>query len=145
MTLEILRITEDWPLPLKVKVDAYFAAQRIDLRNVLRVDLVLALLRIGDKDCLERVQELTGKPITRCPSAVPPWPPKPPAKRPSRALRVTKIGDAPAASTGMHDRFRQVRLGMTQEQMIARGVTVRDIRYWKKTGRIELGYGETGA
>jgi hypothetical protein len=77
-----LELTENWSTELKTKVSEYFAKERIEVRDVLRVDLVLALLRIGTPDAMERVPELTGKAITRCPSGVPPWPPKPVASFP---------------------------------------------------------------
>jgi hypothetical protein len=127
-------ITADWPVELKVRLGSYFAQQRIDARDVLRVDIVLALLRLGE---LERVQELTGRPITKCPSGVPPWPPVPP-KATARSPVVSMIGTPPCASTEMAARFASVRKGMTKAQLLARGVTQRDIRYWEKTKRIEF-------
>jgi hypothetical protein len=58
-------------------------------------------------------------------------------KLPTRA-KVSRLGELRCQSTVMAGRFRRVRLGMTQEQMLAQGVTLRDIRYWKKTGCIEF-------
>lgn len=136
----VLELTEGWPLSLKQRLDAYFTLQHVDLRHVLRVDLVLALLRIGGEDALERASELTGRPITKCPSAVPPWPPKPPPLR-AALPRVTKIGEPPSEGTEMHGRFMWVRVGMTREQLLRRGITPRDIRYWEKTDRLEFSKG----
>lgn len=131
--------TEEWSLGLRLAASAYIADGRLKPDSMLRVDVVLMLLRIGDKEALERVQELTGKSILKCPSAVPPWPPKP-VERSAVVPKVTTIADNPCLpGTDMFYRYNLVKKGMTREQLISRGCQARDIRLWKSNGHIKFG------
>lgn len=137
----VAKLMIGWPVQLQLSVDRYVVQHRLDVKKFLPVDLVLILLRIGTKEALERATELTGKPITRCPSGMPPWPPKPTMAPPpcSREPVVSRVVENPCPpSTDMHRRFATVRKGLTKEQLIARGCQVRDIRYWQNKGHIEF-------
>lgn len=139
MTTPIHELMVGWPASLQLALSRYMEGNRIDPRTCLRVDLVLALLRIDTPEALDRVRELTGKLIVKCPSAVPPWPPLPPAARP-QVPTVTMVGknDFPS-SRPMAARFGQVKKGMTREQLLARGITARDINYWQKNDYLKFG------
>lgn len=140
MTPPVHELTIGWTYELQTRVATYVVDHGMFSRDMLRVDLVLVLLRIGGEEALQRVAELTGKAITRCPSAMPPWPPKPIQSAP-RGVVVTKITQPYPGSAGtvMAQRYAGLKLGMTQEQILARGITLRDLRVWKSKGHIELG------
>ena len=114
---------------MRRQVQDYYRRHGIPPERATRADEVLALLRINTPQALARAEELVGKPIERCPSAVPPWPPKPVGKAPGdpRILRV----DFPP---GQH---QIVRIGMTRQQLLSRGVTRQNILKWTKVGRIQ--------
>lgn len=137
-----------WPVELQLRVEEYIREHRMVAENMMRVDLVLVLLRIGDKrpelrqQAQERVCELTGRAIQRLPSAMPPWPPAP-VRAPNAAHKPVKIAEVAAENpcsknTEMHARFSLLKKGMTLEQALMRGVTRRDLRYWERNGRIKL-------
>lgn len=127
-----------WSTELQFTASAYMVDHRLRAEDLLPVDVVLMLLRIGSPEALEHVTKITGHPITHCPPAVPPWPPKPVAKTKRGPILVRVEANAYPRQTSMHDRFAKVRLGMTREQLLTRGVTARDIRYWQKNDRIEF-------
>jgi hypothetical protein len=98
-------------------------------------DKVLMLLRAGD---LSAAEELVGKPITRCPAWVPQWPPLPVASRRSEP-RVVRVGRNPCLpTTDAFQRYKVVRVGMTKKQLLARGLSHRDIRIWVNGGHVEF-------
>jgi hypothetical protein len=143
----IQELTRDWPASLQLVLSGYITNHAMDARRLMRVDLVLILLRLADdaeddfvrREALERVAELTGRAITHCPSAMPPWPPLPVARRAAvpKVVRVTRPNPC-SENTDMARRYDQVRRGMTREQLRCRGVTDRDIRYWTQNGYIEI-------
>lgn len=129
-----------WPVGLQLAVSEYVQDHQLEPAKLLRVDLVLVLLRVGHPEALQRVAELTGKAITACPSGMPPWPPKPPARSPgSPAAKIIHVVENPCPpQTDMHRRFGLVKKGLTREQLIGRGVQSRDIRYWQAKGHIKF-------
>lgn len=131
----ILRMSAD----LQLRLSDYVARERIPIPRMLRVDLAVALIRIDTAEARMFAQELTGCAITVCPPAVPPWPPKPVAPR-HKGLRVSAVAeDNPCRpSTDAHRRFALVRVGMTKEQLKARGVTQRDVERWCKKRWMEM-------
>jgi len=129
---------QGWPVALQLRVSDY--CRRMDLRveGFLTIDLVLVLLRIGGEDALRCVQELTGAVVTKCPTAMPPWPPLP-VRLPKRGPVVSRVlTPNPCAASDMRGRYALVKKGMTREQLAAKGVTSRDIRYWKDHDYIEF-------
>lgn len=144
MSSTVQDLTKEWPVALQLVLDHYISEHGLQMDALLRVDLVLILLRLADDKghndfvrymALERIGELTGRAITRCPSAMPPWPPKPVARHPVKV--VTKVEPNECyGNTDMHKRYGVVRVGMTREQLLAHGATVRDISLWVKQGKI---------
>jgi hypothetical protein len=136
---------ENWTYELCGAMDDYITQHGLDPDRLLRVDVVLILLRLGDnrrelrQECSQRVAELTGKAILQCPAAMPPWPPKPCAvSRPVPRAVVLVLENPCSRNTDMYRRFGLVRQGMTQEQMVAHGVTPRDIRVWRNKGWLKM-------
>lgn len=111
----------------------YFQKQRVDVALVTQVDIVLALLRIGD---VEAAQELAGVSITRCPDYIPPWPPRP-VQRKKHGDTVASVTPNPCMPTSdMHRRYALVRVGMTRDDLKGKGISARDIAEWKQKGYI---------
>lgn len=133
-------MNDDWLLD-------YFRQHGIPEDHVLRVDRVLALLRINTAGSLALVEELLGRPITVCPPAVPPWPPKPVSNAPRAATvlrvrvpkKVQRNGQGlPAGSISAKSRknLKSIRRGMTKGQLHAIGISERDVKRWTRTGII---------
>jgi len=123
--------------PLSETLKAYFASQRISEPS--RADTIVGLLRINTRESLRAAEELMGRAITRCPAALPVWPPKPVQHAASRAS-VVHVGDNPCLpTTNAFQRFCLVKKGMTKEQLAKRGITKRDIRLWSRSGAIQIG------
>lgn len=126
---------------LRRDVRAYLEAEwRGGDAPVLRCDVILALLRLGRHSPQHRaeVERLMGRPITTCPPAVPPWPPKPVA-RDNRPRVVKRAMPNPCApSSEAHRKFNTIRVGMTVDQLAARGITRRDVRVWGQRGWLEI-------
>lgn len=102
-------------------------------------DLALALLRVGTSEALDYAGRALGVSITRCPSAVPPWPPKPVRREAAADLRVSRVVKNPCRpTTGAFQRFKHVKVGMTEEQLRSRGVSTRDLRVWVRAGYVEF-------
>ena len=131
---------DGWSDELCLAALDYMDAHRLDTHDPLRVDVVVMLLRIGTEEALGHVTALTGKPITRCPSAMPPWPPKPVAASAGHSPKVQWVIDENPCSEGtaMRGRFEQLRVGRTREQLLARGITARDLCYWQKKNFIRF-------
>jgi hypothetical protein len=135
MITEILNaLTPD----LRQQVGAYIEAHRLNPEHLLRVDIVLVLLRINSPEALGAAEKLTGRPITRCPPSLPPWPPAP-VRPPQGRRAVSRVGRNPCLpTTPAFQRFRAVRPGLTKEQLRVRGVTARDLRLWVRAGHVEF-------
>jgi hypothetical protein len=118
------------PRPAQEAVTEYLRAHGLAAPS--RADVVLALLRVNTQQSLAAAEGIVGRPVTRCPPAIPLWPPKPVVRAP-RAPRVKAVGRNPCLPTsGAFQRYRTVRVGMTRDQLLARGVTHRDLRKWAK-------------
>lgn len=105
---------------------------------VQRCDVILALLRVGTADARSAAEQIVGRPITTCPPAVPPRRPLPVARQ-SEVPRVRRVDrDPPVMASSARERFGLIKVGMTVDQMLSRGVTRRDIRYWTKKGYLEV-------
>jgi hypothetical protein len=134
----ITEILEVFTPDLRRQVGGYIEAHRLEPEHLLRIDVVLALLRINSRDSLEAAEKLTGRPITRCPPQLPPWPPVP-VRPPQGVARVIKIARNPCLpTTPAFQRYRLVKLGLTREQLLVRGVTARDLRVWMRAGHLEF-------
>lgn len=129
---------------LKARVRFYFHLRRGTLSVLLRraglghADLVLCLLRLGELGYVER---LIGKPIVYGPSFS--------IKRSSRSghhaavdtsPRITFVqADNPRQSqSDAYSRFKIFKVGRTESQLRARGVTRRDIRKAQRRGWIRM-------
>jgi hypothetical protein len=122
---------------LRQQVGAYIEAHRLEPEHLLQVDIVLALLRINSREALDAAEKLTGRPITKCPPSLPPWPPAP--VRSSVQPIVAKVARNPCLpTTDAFQRFRLVREGLNRDQLRARGVTTRDLRLWTRAGHVEF-------
>jgi hypothetical protein len=134
----IQELSRTWSAELQLAASAYMADHRITPEHVLRADAVLMLLRINSAEALERVRELAGKPITRCPTGMPPWPPRPVAAV-RREPRVSRVAPNPCLpATDMHRRYGLVKVGMSRQQLISRGCQPRDIRIWQSAGHVSF-------
>jgi hypothetical protein len=122
-------------------------------RGLFQADVVLALLRRGQVTAAE---VLIGRPITHCPtSRLPPvyssgavmsdyisdYLDRHPSRQPEP--RVTWVNPNPShdcrrggrsLTTPSFYRYRLVQAGMTLQQLLTRGVTLRDIRQWRAWG-----------
>lgn len=101
------------------------------------VDTVIALLRENTPASLAEASALAGIQITKCPPAVPPWPPKPVETR-TREKKIARVGsDNPCLpKSDAFQKYRRLRVGMTREELRLRGVHRRDIQTWTKNGSI---------
>lgn len=113
----------------------YFEAEwRGGDAQVLACDVALALLRLGHR---RAAQKILGIEIKVCPPAVPPWRPLPVA-RAKRGPRVTRVGSPPLTKHTLA-RFKRIRVGMTPDQLAAKGISKRDVRVWSARGYLEVG------
>lgn len=118
-------------------IDRYFADHHIDPLRSQQADVVLGLLHIGTPESMDMVAEIMGKPITRCPPAVPPWPPKPVVKKDRSERRLAFVGENLNLPTSkLFQDFRLLKKGMTEVEIRARGISLRDLRHWAKKGLI---------
>lgn len=126
----------DWgelPQPVRLRLQAYFSEHGVT--DFQTVDVVLALLRLNEVAWAERVW---GRAVTRCPPGIPPWPPKP-VRRAAAAPKVaSKASPNPCLNgTALRSRFDLIRVGMTLPQLVALGLSRRDVRYLTNLGRLK--------
>lgn len=112
----------------------------IDWEKITKVDVALALLRVNTRSAIKSAEEILGVPIRQCPPAVPPWPPKAVARNEEFVSRVRKVAHPNPCYPGRdaHRRFALVREGMTEKQLLAKGVTRRDLADWMRKGYVEM-------
>lgn len=119
----------DLPDSVRARLTEYFGHHE----GTCAADVVVALLRLNE---LGAAELMLGRPVTRCPPGIPPWPPKP-ARREAAQPRVASVAANPCRpSTPAHQRYRLVRVGMTQDQLKSRGLSRRDVRLWTEAGHI---------
>ena len=132
---------------LAARVRIYFSLKRGTLAPLFRksklgqADLVLCLLRFGDKQSLDFVERLVGRPIKYGPSFRLTYPKNgTPTSRVDTSPRVTFVvpNNPRLGSTKAHDRFQEIKVGRTVKQLRARGVTRRDINKAVRRGWIQL-------
>lgn len=132
-----------FPARVQLALASYFVTHGIPLGAVSRADIALALLRIGTEEARGCVELATGKPIQVLPYNPPPWPPRPVAVPPAdregdpRLIRVARNPCLP--TTGAFQRYKRLRVGLTEDQLRTRGVTRRDVLRWTRSGHIEFG------
>lgn len=93
----------------------YFHTEEID--HICQADLVLALLR---DNRLTSVEYLIGKPITRCPSAMPPRIPLPAKIHPHYHIRRIRLPVHHNEGSKRFDYLERLHTGMTLDQVFAR-------------------------
>lgn len=130
---------------LLYRVRRYFALSSIPLALALRqrklgqADLVLCLLRIGTRVAREFVERLIGKPINVSRPAELVY--RHNTSAPARVARVPRIisviRENPCRrSTRFYNNFFHFRVGRTLAQLVARGVTRRELRLAQRRGWI---------
>jgi hypothetical protein len=121
----------------ETRLREYLEAHHVRWIEASRADRVLGLLRINTPDSLKAAEELVGRAITRCPAAIPTWPPLPVQRVPKRT--VVAVGENPClpGSDGF-GYFGQLRVGMTEDQLIQRGIPQRWIRIWTRGGHVTI-------
>lgn len=115
-------------------LNQYYQEQGIDPALACPADHILALLRMGRREDAERV---LGRPITRCPPAIPPWPPRPVSRAPAQAKVASYATNPCLPTTDAFQRYKLVRTGLTEPQLIQRGLTRRDVRRWTRLGYLK--------
>lgn len=140
MNQDVFELTRDFPVELQLQVDDYAERHALQLESMLRVDLVLVLLRINTPLAREHVSQLTGKSIQQCPSGMPLWPPKPVrcGERPP-TLSYVQTPNPCCTATDMARRYAMLKVGMTREEALNKGVTLRDLCYWAGKGYVKFG------
>lgn len=113
----------------------YDALERMRL---MQADLVLALLRGPHRDCLRGAEMLVGRPITRVPSArVHLCVPAAPRDRHYDLDRVVlAVPPNPRCYGKARANYEKIRCGMTVRQLVARGLTRREIRVAVNAGLV---------
>lgn len=104
---------------------------------LLKVDIVLALLQENTPESIQAAEDLAGIRITRCPPAVPPWPPHP-VRRSDGEPRVKSVRKVQVKTLRVRQQFAEVKVGRTVREIVSRGVDKRHIRKWVADGTVEL-------
>lgn len=132
---------------LKSRIRLYFGLRRGTLSYTLRekglghADLVLCLLRLNSPASIHFAELLVGKPIVYGPSFRLSWPSNgKPSVFADRTPRVVYVVDENPRlnKTKAKARFDHFRVGRTLAQLIARGVTRRDIRKAERRGWVKF-------
>lgn len=129
----------DLPAEARERLDGYFKAQGVRAADTCPADWALAAVRMG---LYSLAGDVLGVTVTHCPSAVPPWPPRP-VRREPRGPCVASVAKDPPLPQRVLPKYRQVKVGMTKEQLRSRGLDGRDIRIWTQRGHIQWTGGET--
>lgn len=111
---------------------------RLWFGHLCAADVVLALLR-GDR--LRSAELIVGKPVERLPpdTRLRPEPYPAPCYPNGATVRVSRVSRNPKLpTTAAFQRYRQIKVGMTEEQLVRRGVTRRDIRQAVRDGHVEF-------
>lgn len=115
-------------------------------QRACHADVVLVLLRAGE---LEAVEALIGRPITRCPPGLRarplPYPEAAPRRGDERLVTrvrepgaTTPAGRPQLLTTDLYRRLALVRVGLSVQQLLTRGVRRGDIRIAERRGLLEL-------
>lgn len=100
-----------------------------------QADIALALLHSREYAACEA---LVGRPIVHLPYSRPPEPRRPLPRR-QEALTVVAVARNPRLpTTDAFQRFRAIKVGLSVEQLLVRGVRTRDLREWTREGSVKL-------
>jgi len=132
----------------KLRISRWFETDEDKLFNALnqhgfdQAALVLCLLRINTQAALHHVEALVGKPIEYC-KPVYHWQAVPVnrAELPGDHRRVLRVAEQPELKSGRRSwlrRYHLLKVGLSVEQLLRRGVTRNDIRLLIKRGWILL-------
>jgi hypothetical protein len=125
------------PAIVQLQLDEYFYEAGVPVDLITKTDIALALLRIRAPGAREAAEQLIGVKVKVLPSGVPPWPPKPVTKVQRKTL-VRRAPNPCARSSSAWKRYEEMRVGMTRDQILARGISTRDLCDWTRKGAIEF-------
>lgn len=115
------------------ELQKYFREQGVS-GTPCQADVVLAYLRMGRTEDAEKA---LGRPITRCPAGIPPWPPRAVPRGPA-VPKLSAVRQNPCLpTTDAFRRYAHVKVGMTETQLFSRGITRRDVTRWTRLGYLE--------
>jgi hypothetical protein len=108
-----------------------------------QADIVLALLRLNTRNALRVAILLVGRPITICPPCrIRPLPLQPTRPRSGDDRLVVRVsshrGSSCVLSANLYNRLSVAKVGMSVQQLMARGVRRRDLLIATHRGYIEL-------
>ena len=117
--------------------------------RLCQADLVLCLLRLNTPRALRHAAKLVGRPITHCPPCLRQLGRRPravAAQLPDDRVVIRVRPPAPVERgkrrllcSPMYDRLAKARVGATVAQLVARGITRRDLRIATRRGYLEIG------
>lgn len=125
------------PTEIRSVLSDYFDSNGMPMDQLVPVDIVLGLLRIGTPEARDTAQRISGVDIQVLPAVKPPWPPKPVSRGPTDVL-VRKTEGAYPKHSRVFARYSLLRVGMTRDKILAKGITTRDLSDWKRMGFIEM-------
>ena len=118
---------------VRMAVEDYFEKNRISRQFAVRADVLLALVRINTPETRAAAETLLGMKVSPLP---PMW------ARENRTPRVSVIRERSygrskrTMPTKTEKRFNLIRVGMTRDQIVKKGVPPRDVSRWTKSGNI---------